>query len=98
MVCNGPQRGTVVSPRGRTFLIGRAPECDLRLEDAYVSRHHCLLELVEDEWWLRDLGSRNGTWVGEQRVDRPFLLTPGTVFRVGRTHLLCGPVPDTSSP
>ncbi len=88
MVCDGPQKGTAVPLRGRTLLIGRAPECDLRLEDAYVSRHHCLLERAGGEWQLRDLGSRNGTWVGERRLERPLVLTPGVVFRVGRTHVL----------
>jgi eukaryotic-like serine/threonine-protein kinase len=48
-------------------LIGRAEDCDVRLpldlEHANVSRHHCLLEIDPPEIRIRDLGSRNGTFV-----------------------------------
>ncbi|MDQ7029265.1 MAG: FHA domain-containing protein [Ardenticatenia bacterium] len=88
VVYAGPRQREVMFLRGRTFLIGRAPECDLRLVDAYASRHHCLLEQAGDEWRVRDLGSRNGTWVGERRVTKPTPLAPGTVLRVGRTYVL----------
>ena len=47
------------------FVIGRASDCDLRLDSTFVSRHHC--ELVVDHRALavrvRDLGSQNGTYV-----------------------------------
>ncbi len=88
IICTGPRQGEVFPLSGRTFLIGRAPECDLRLVDAFVSRHHCLLERTGDEWSVRDLGSRNGTWVDERPIAGPAELTPGVMLRVGRTYLL----------
>ena len=43
--------------------IGRAPECELRLEHASVSRHHATLVRAGSHWRLRDLSSKNGSFV-----------------------------------
>lgn len=42
------------------FVIGRAPECDLQIQDASVSSRHCELRFDDHQWTLIDLGSRNG--------------------------------------
>jgi pSer/pThr/pTyr-binding forkhead associated (FHA) protein len=51
-------------------VIGRSSACSLRLDDAAVSRRHCLLDLGGDWAWVRDLGSRNGTFVNGQMIGR----------------------------
>ena len=51
-------------------LIGRAPECDLRIESRRISRHHCVLAWTGEALLIRDLGSTNGVLVNGQRVDR----------------------------
>ena len=64
----GPLAGTVVTiPRGR-LLIGRALDCDVRLDDHQVSRHHCVLTFDGRELRIRDLGSSGGTRVNKQRI------------------------------
>jgi pSer/pThr/pTyr-binding forkhead associated (FHA) protein len=50
-------------------LVGRAPECDLRIETRRISRHHCVLAWVGDGLLIRDLGSTNGVLVNGRRVD-----------------------------
>ena len=50
-------------------LVGRAPECDLRIESRRVSRHHCVLAWTGDGLLIRDLGSTNGVLVNGKRVD-----------------------------
>ena len=66
---------------------------------ADVSREHARLKWQEDGWHLEDLGSRNGTFLGEfsaaRRIDGSARLDPGAVFRVGNTRLrlLGGPAP-----
>src|SRR5260370_12944769 len=50
------------------FLIGRGPDCELRLAVADVSRHHCLIRITNDEATIEDLGSANGTLVNGQKV------------------------------
>jgi FHA domain len=49
-------------------LIGRAPTCALRLGRRYVSGQHALLRWTGDWWELRDLGSRNGTYLNGTRL------------------------------
>ncbi len=51
-----------------SVLIGRGPECSVRLERAEVSREHVSVYFQEGMWWLRDRGSRNGTAVDGMRV------------------------------
>lgn len=52
----------------RQIVIGRAPENDLALDDAGISRHHARLTRDGDRWVVVDLTSRNGTWVNGCRV------------------------------
>lgn len=50
-------------------LVGRAASCDLVLEGRKVSGEHARLHWAEGAWWLRDLGSRNGSFVGGARLE-----------------------------
>ncbi len=49
-------------------MLGRAPGCDIIVTDVWVSSRHASLEWRNNEWVLRDLGSRNGTWTGTRRL------------------------------
>ena len=55
---------------GQSVTIGRAPTNQIVIKDERCSRNHAELFLTDDEWTLRDLDSRNGTAVGEQRSSR----------------------------
>ncbi len=48
--------------------IGRREDCDIILNFANVSGHHCLMELVEGYWFIKDLRSRNGVKVEGRRI------------------------------
>jgi pSer/pThr/pTyr-binding forkhead associated (FHA) protein len=65
------------------FLIGRGPDCDLRLPVSSVSRHHCLLHVTQDSVSVTDLGSANGTFVNGQRVRSQMALQSGDLLGVG---------------
>ena len=52
------------------MLLGRASSCNVPLPDTCVSRHHATIERVADGWAIADKGSRNGTFVNQERVDR----------------------------
>lgn len=72
---------------GQAFTIGRSEDCEVRLEDSEVSRRHAWIELVKGTPRIRDLGSRNGTFVDGQRVaEAPLVL--GSVVRVGASVAL----------
>lgn len=68
-----------------TTVLGRAPECDLRLDDTYVSQQHARIFDKDGNWYVEDLGSTNGTFVNEQRLAAPAMLVPGDTIRVGTT-------------
>jgi FHA domain len=68
-------------------LLGRGTDCDLRLVDPGVSRHHAELRVEHDQVVLVDLGSTNGTFVNGQPVRR-VALSDGTHISLGRTTLV----------
>ena len=65
------------------FLIGRGADCDLRLRDTEISRHHCIIRVGADEAALVDLGSSNGTYLNGQRVRSQASLHTGDEVRLG---------------
>ncbi len=64
---SGPEIGTTfVMDREQTVLVGRGTDCQVRIsDDRRVSRHHCQVDVAPPHARLRDLGSRNGTYVNE---------------------------------
>jgi len=71
-------------------LVGRAPEAALRLEDQGVSWRHASLRWTGRIWELQDLGSLNGTFVDDQRVDpgARVALRVGAQLRFGDARVL----------
>ena len=69
--------------RSGTCRIGSSPTSDVCIQDATVSRQHAELELVAEGIAVRDLGSRNGTFFLDQKVDR-ITVSLGTQLRIGR--------------
>jgi adenylate cyclase len=66
------------------LTLGRTPANDVVLADERVSRRHAVIHAQgEEEFWLVDHGSRNGTYVNERRVLQPFRLRDGDRIRVG---------------
>ncbi len=74
----------------RFAVIGRASECDVHISDQRISRRHALIQLVDDQHLLRDLGSSNGTFLNGLRVDEGhcFSLREGDVIEVGGIKLV----------
>ena len=66
----------VVALQRPVILIGRHPDCDVRIDLPQVSRRHCCVALAYDRLMIRDLGSRNGLRVNGRRVDE-VRLRPG---------------------
>lgn len=69
--------------KGRT-RIGREGDNHVVLDDERVSSHHALISVRDGVYWLEDLGSTNGTFVGDdRRVMAPHPLEDGERFRIG---------------
>ncbi|HSN71177.1 MAG TPA: FHA domain-containing protein [Steroidobacteraceae bacterium] len=62
-------RGTHERRFDHAFRIGRDADCDLRFDDPLISRHHADIARQDELWWLRDLGSRNGTLLDGHAVE-----------------------------
>jgi Nif-specific regulatory protein len=72
---------------GRTVSIGRAATNQIVVKDERASRNHAELFMTRGQWTLRDLESRNGTFVGPQQVRGDYPLTPGDVIRIAQCQL-----------
>jgi pSer/pThr/pTyr-binding forkhead associated (FHA) protein len=70
-----------------SMTIGRAPECELRIEDTYASQQHARLFGKNGSWYVEDLGSTNGTFVNDQKLASPAIVQPGDSIRIGTTVL-----------
>ena len=70
---------------GRTFAfshpfqIGRDHDCEVRIEDAQVSRHHATVAFEDGRWLLRDALSANGVFVDGRRVETVSIETDQTI-------------------
>ncbi len=69
------------------WTVGRDPSSSLVLNDIKVSRKHAMVRWEKDEFVVRDLGSRNGTFVNDQRIEVTGLAN-GDVLRFGNMELL----------
>jgi pSer/pThr/pTyr-binding forkhead associated (FHA) protein len=67
-VLAGPLTGQTIPIRGAKLLIGREEDCHLRPESEFISRHHCAFLLDDYTLRVRDLGSKNGTFVNGRRI------------------------------
>ena len=83
----GVETGSTYELQTPVTLLGRGTDCDLRMVDPGVSRHHAELRVEDGQVVLVDLGSTNGTFVNGQPVRR-VALTDGTTITLGRTTLV----------
>jgi hypothetical protein len=67
----------------RGIVLGRAPTCDLPVESARASRSHAAVHGDGERFWIRDLGSTNGTFVNGHRITGKYRLSPGDRIGIG---------------
>lgn len=72
---------------GESFTLGRGVECDLPIGNVAVSRRHCLIRRIEDDFTLEDLDSHNGTFLNELPV-KTHRLTDGDRITIGNSYLM----------
>ncbi len=66
------------------LVIGRDQTCDLVLDANTVSAEHARLSYHHQNWWLEDLGSRNGTYLNLERVTTAAILVSGDELQIGQ--------------
>ena len=87
LVVEGSNAGMRADLDKAPILIGRGPDAAIRLDDDYVSTRHARIAASGDQWFVEDLGSTNGTYIGTVRITQPTTLTLGTQVRIGKTIL-----------
>lgn len=68
-----------------SIILGRDPACDIHLTSLQVSRHHTVLEQKGNEYFILDLGSKNGTYVNGNKIqaDKPHKITETDRITIG---------------
>jgi transcriptional regulator with GAF, ATPase, and Fis domain len=92
-VVSGPDTGREVEISKQRCSGGRSMINDLVLQDKAVSGTHFEIAVSDEGYKLRDLNSRNGTYVGDLQI-REVYLRPGVTFRVGHTKIQFQPLQD----
>jgi len=87
IVTAGPLAGTKITLGDQPILIGRADDSTLVLTDDFASSRHARLTNRGGQWYVEDLGSTNGTYLDQQRVQGPLLVAPGQPIRIGQSGL-----------
>ena len=83
----GSNAGATAGLDRAPILIGRGTDAAIRLDDDYVSTRHARIAASGDQWFVEDLGSTNGTYIGSVRITQPTTITLGTQVRIGKTIL-----------
>lgn len=78
---------TLVELSDKPVVLGRSPAADIVLSDSKVSRLHCGIRMDNGVIRIKDLGSRNGTFVNAELINAPTPLQPGDHIRIGDTLL-----------
>jgi hypothetical protein len=84
-VTQGSLAGTTLSLMDSGVLLGRNPECTLVLDDDFASGRHARIYRREEAWFVEDLGSTNGTFLGSSKLTKPMPLEVGSTLRIGKT-------------
>jgi pSer/pThr/pTyr-binding forkhead associated (FHA) protein len=87
LVVDGENQGERAELAEAPILIGRGPDAAIRLDDDYVSTRHARIGASGDQWYVEDLGSTNGTYVGNARISQPTAISLGTQIRIGKSIL-----------
>lgn len=93
-----PAVGEIAFPLkpGGSLVIGRlGSSTDVEISwDPRISRRHCRLWEKDGRVWFQDLASRNGSWIGSDKVSGVVRLSPGSSVLIGETVLLVPPAGD----
>ena len=90
-VKNGPSQGQTFAVTEQPLVVGRDETCDLSLQDKGASRRHAEIFKIGDMCFIRDLESKNGTFVNDNRISEE-MLRDGDRIQIGGTIIIFEPL------
>ena len=84
-VTEGSLAGTTLVPDGHGCPARPQPECTLVLDDDFASGRHARIFRRDAGWFVEDLGSTNGTFLGSSKLTQPMPVEVGSTLRIGKT-------------
>jgi hypothetical protein len=90
-IVQGQQTGEAAELAPGLVMIGRGADCQLILDDDYVSTRHARVVAGETGLYIEDLGSTNGTYVNGARITAPTAISMSDTLRIGKTILKLEP-------
>jgi pSer/pThr/pTyr-binding forkhead associated (FHA) protein len=95
----GPGAGQLLEVKQGTIVIGRASVSDLRLQHPSISRRHAQVRRIGDQFFVKDLGSQNGSFVNKTRIASEVEVKIGDTLALGNALLrLRGPMQKGEKP
>ena len=94
LVETGPDKGRKITLPKQAVVLGKSAECDIKVPSTIVSRRHCRISIEKDFVVLRDLRSKNGTFLNDRKVGKDVFLASGDKIRLGQAvfTVLIGPL------
>ena len=65
-------------------IVGRDPNNRIYIPDETISAQHCRIYFSDQQWWINDLNSTNGTYLNDEIIDRPCVVTDGDMIMFGQ--------------
>lgn len=87
VVKQGPQIGILFPITANTTVLGREEMCDIIIQDAEASRQHSKVSWEDNDFFLSDMGSTNGTFINGMQIIAPTRLKSGDSIGLGQTLL-----------
>lgn len=87
VVTTGGLAGTRMQLGTEPIVLGRASDSTLILTDDYASTRHAIITLNDGQWVVDDLGSTNGTYLGNTKITGPTPVPPGVPIVIGQTSI-----------
>lgn len=66
------------------IILGRDPTCTLNIDNQTISAYHAKLSYHQSQWWVKDLGSTNGTFLNQERIEEQQVITSGDILQFGK--------------
>ncbi|MGD8985363.1 MAG: FHA domain-containing protein [Desulfobacteraceae bacterium] len=91
-ILGGPEKGKSFDLESDLMTVGRGSESNVRVRDKSVSRRHLEIVRKGDKYFIKDLKSKNGTYVNDEQIKpgKPFEIGQGLLVAIGKTLFCVG--------